>query len=290
MRIPFAVFGVLAAAGVASAATLRPSTIVYGAIRDSYGIWLSPDSAMVSAFLGTNEVARTTIRPQLSGANYRFEVNVCDPASASPADVTPGATVALRVRIGLDFQPLIGTNTFVVLGNGETVNRSLILGVDSDGDGLPDAWEWMVIANSGGLISNLSQVGPGRDLDGDGVPDDQEFFNGSFAFLPGDEPGALGPFRQLVPVLQDVRRNLVVGSNRGLDLVRIWLERRRARPHEVILVRVVHFQIGDIVCENGEHGPLAIEPRPAEHPPDGHLAPARKLLDDVIDEFIRYGL
>jgi len=187
MRIPFAVFGVLAAAGVASAATLRPSTIVYGAIRDSYGIWLSPDSAMVSAFLGTNEVARTTIRPQLSGANYRFEVNVCDPASASPADVTPGATVALRVRIGLDFQPLIGTNTFVVLGNGETVNRSLILGVDSDGDGLPDAWEWMVIANSGGLISNLSQVGPGRDLDGDGVPDDQEFFNGSFAFLPGDE-------------------------------------------------------------------------------------------------------
>jgi hypothetical protein len=45
----------------------------------------------------------------------------------------------------------------------------------------------MVIANSGGAITDLSQVGPGRDLDGDGIPDDQEFLNGSFAFLPGDE-------------------------------------------------------------------------------------------------------
>src|SRR6185369_12457623 len=112
-------------------------------------------------------VARTPIRLQPTGANYRFEVNVSDPLAAARSDVTPGATVAVRVRMGATWQPTIGTNTFVARGDGSTVNRNLILGVDSDNDGLPDDWEWMVIANSGGEVSNLSQVGPGMDLDGD---------------------------------------------------------------------------------------------------------------------------
>jgi hypothetical protein len=187
MKTRVAFLSVLLGAGLASAGTLRPSMIVYGVIRDSYGIRLSPDSASISAFLGTNEVARTTIRPQPNGANYRFDVNVSDPRTAAPNEVTPGATVALRVKMGTVVQPTIGTHTFVAQGNGATVNINLILGVDTDGDGLPDDWESMVIANSGGAVSNLTQVGPGQDLDGDGMTDSQEFFYGSFAFLPGDE-------------------------------------------------------------------------------------------------------
>jgi hypothetical protein len=187
MKTRVALLGVLLGAGLASAGTLRPSMIVYGVIRDSYGIRLGADTANVSAFLGSNEVARTTIRPQPNGANYRFEVNVSDPLAASANEVTPGATVTIRVKMGVTLQPTIGTNTFLALGNGAAVNINLILGTDSDGDGLPDNWEWMAIANSGGAVSNLSQVGPGRDLDGDGMPDDQEFFYGSFPFLPGDE-------------------------------------------------------------------------------------------------------
>jgi hypothetical protein len=67
------------------------------------------------------------------------------------------------------------------------VNINLSLGVDTDGDGIPDDWEWMVIANSGGRVTSLSQVGPGHDLDGDGIPDDKEFLLGTFAFLPDDQ-------------------------------------------------------------------------------------------------------
>ena len=179
-------FLVLISAGLVSAATLRPSMIVYGVIRDSYGLRLPPDSALVGAFLGTNEVARTAIKQQPLGANYRFDVNVSDPQTAGTNDVTPGAPVAIRVRMGAVLRPSIGNYTFIAQGNGGTANINLGLGIDSDGDGLPDDWELLMIANSGGQISNLSQIGPGHDLDRDGVPDDQEFWNGTFAFLPDD--------------------------------------------------------------------------------------------------------
>jgi hypothetical protein len=170
----------------ASASTQRPSMIVYGVIRDSYGLRLSFDSATVGAFLGTNETARTTIRPQPAGSNYRFDVNVSDPLTAGSKEITLGSAVAIRVRTGSVLQPSIGNNTFTAQGSGSAVNLNLVLGVDSDGDGLPDDWERLMIANSGGQVSNLTQVGPGHDLDGDGVPDDQEFWNGTFAFLPDD--------------------------------------------------------------------------------------------------------
>lgn len=187
MKARVLVLGSLLVAGAAFAPTLRPSMIVYGLVRDSYGLRLGPDSALVGAFLGTNEVARTTIRPQPMDANYRFEINVSDPLTAGPTDIKPGDTVTIGVRMGGHLQPSIGTNTFSARGDGASVNVNLILGEDTDHDGLPDDWEWLVIANSGGAISNLHQVGPGLDLDGDGVPDDQEFFLGTFAWLPDGE-------------------------------------------------------------------------------------------------------
>jgi hypothetical protein len=186
MKTGFALLALLLGAHLASAVTQRPSMLVYGVIRDSYGIALSPDSATVSAFLGTNEVARTAIRPQPNGANYRLEVNVTDPITAKPKDVTPGATLTIRARYGTVLSPTIGNNTFLARGDGSAVQIDLVLGVDSDGDGIPDDWERMLIANSGGALSNLNQIGPGTDFDGDGVSDLAEFFAGSFPFLASD--------------------------------------------------------------------------------------------------------
>jgi hypothetical protein len=91
------------------------------------------------------------------------------------------------VLLGAAFQPAIGDDTLVASGTGQAARVDLVLGEDTDGDGLPDAWENMVIANSGGAAQNLADVGPGLDLDQDGMTDDEEFWYGSFAFLPGDE-------------------------------------------------------------------------------------------------------
>jgi hypothetical protein len=173
-------------AACAPAATLRPSAIVYGEVRDAYGIRLN-DETQVSAFLGTNEVARTTVGVYPEGANYRMALDVYDPLTAAAGQVKPGDIVSIRVKMGASFQPTIGNMFFIAPGDGACVRVDLIIGQDTDHDGLPDAWEQMVIANSGGAATNLAGVGPGKDLDRDGMTDDQEFWYGSFAFLAGDE-------------------------------------------------------------------------------------------------------
>jgi hypothetical protein len=166
--------------------TMRPALIVHGGGRDALGI--PPNSGgQGSVYPPPREGARTAVSVYPDGSNFRIDLDVCDPATAGPGQVKPGDTVAVRVAIGGTQQPTIGPCTFAVPGDGAPVNVNLLVGADSDGDGLPDAWEQMVVANSGGAVTNISQVGPGKDLDGDGMKDDQEFWYGSFAFLAGDE-------------------------------------------------------------------------------------------------------
>ena len=178
--------GIMLTAGLAGGSTLRPSVIVHGEIRDPYGILLH-SGAQVSALLGTNEVARTVVGEYPNGLSYRLPLDVHDPITGSPDQVTPNSLVTIQVKQGATDQPLIGSSTFPAPGNGASVRANFILGEDTDQDGLPDAWENVVIANSGGAAATLSDVGPGKDVDGDGMNDDQEFWYGSFAFLPGDE-------------------------------------------------------------------------------------------------------
>jgi len=183
-RMLWIMWAALAAAN-AGASGLRPAAIVYGQIRDAFGIRLN-SGEQVSAFLGTNEVARTTVGPLPDGSNYRLEVDVSDPLTVQPGQPKPGDAIEIRVKASGLTQNTIGTRTFAAPGNGACVKIDLVVGADSDGDGLPDQWEQMVIANSGGLATSLADIGPGKDLDGDGMADDQEFWYGSFAFLAGD--------------------------------------------------------------------------------------------------------
>jgi hypothetical protein len=60
----------------------------------------------------------------------------------------------------------------------------LSLGEDTDGDGLPDAWERALIDMLG--WSGLHDVNPGDDSDGDGMSNLQEYLAGTYAFDPAD--------------------------------------------------------------------------------------------------------
>jgi hypothetical protein len=57
---------------------------------------------------------------------------------------------------------------------------------DSDADGLPDAWESLMVAWSGGLFSSIADINPDDDFDGDGMSNYNEYLAGTFPFLATD--------------------------------------------------------------------------------------------------------
>ena len=65
---------------------------------------------------------------------------------------------------------------------GQTTNLDLTIGEDSDGDGLPDAWERALLKNG----DNLADINPNDDSDGDGMSNLEEYISGNYAFDKND--------------------------------------------------------------------------------------------------------
>ena len=65
---------------------------------------------------------------------------------------------------------------------GQTTNLDLTIGEDSDGDGLPDAWERALLKNG----DNLADINPNDDADGDGMSNLEEYISGNYAFDKDD--------------------------------------------------------------------------------------------------------
>jgi hypothetical protein len=105
------------------------------------------------------------------GENYRLIVPM-DSLSAidpyKPTALHPLVGFRLKVRIGETvYVPIEMAGNLSTLGQpaGETL-ANLTLGVDSDGDGIPDAWENLLIQMLGGGLT-LASITPDGDNDGD---------------------------------------------------------------------------------------------------------------------------
>jgi len=133
----------------------------------------------------TGTSIKTTIVPGLEwGVNYKLTVPLDAGVTSDIYRSTALRTTApfkLRVRIGQTvYLPIEMSGEFSKLGQPAAMTRlDLTLGEDSDGDGLPDAWERALAAASGG---KLKDIRPGDDPDGDGLNNLNEYLAGTYAF------------------------------------------------------------------------------------------------------------
>ena len=164
-----------------------PHHLIYGLVRDEMGNPLSAENVEVvfEATSGTKLTTRIVARGQ-PGQNYELQVPM-DSGVASDlymaTAMQPTVPFKIRVRIGeLVYLPIEMSADYASLGRpGKKTRLNLTLGVDSDGDGLPDAWERAILAALGQSLT-LAELQPGADSDGDGMSNLDEYVAGTYAF------------------------------------------------------------------------------------------------------------
>lgn len=164
-----------------------PHHLIFGMVRDELGNPLAAENAVL-VFETVTGVKLTTVVMAKGepGQNYQLQVPMDSGVTSDtymPTAMHPTAPFKIRVRIGdVIYLPIEMTGDYAVLGQpGKQTRINLTLGVDSDGDGLPDAWERALISASGRNLT-LADIKPGDDWDGDGMTNAAEYLAGTYAW------------------------------------------------------------------------------------------------------------
>ena len=164
-----------------------PPHEIYGMVRGEDGEPMSQPSVVLILETDGGIQVESNIVPNLEpGINYRLTVPMDSGVTSDPYlsnALAPSAPFYISVVYGsVTYLPIEMTGDFSNLGEpGKSTRIDLTLGVDSDGDGLPDAWEELVMLLLGGNLE-LSDITPGGDSDGDGMSNYSEYIAGTYAF------------------------------------------------------------------------------------------------------------
>jgi hypothetical protein len=165
-----------------------PDHTIYGTVRDDRGRILAKGSAVVILSIAAGEVVRAPIdQGTETGVNYTLHVPL-DGGTVTglyrPTALLPAAGFTLRVvRGNVSYVPIEVSRVPPTIGKpGQRTRLDLTLGIDTDGDGLPDTWEQGLLdTDRTGRLRTLADVKPGDDLDGDGLTNFQEYLLGTYA-------------------------------------------------------------------------------------------------------------
>lgn len=165
-----------------------PHTI-YGMARDEYGNPLATNATITLTTTAGVSISCKVLPGLEPGVNYRLVIPM-DTAIRSDfyKPVALQATVPFRLRVTINsatFLPLEMSGDASLLGQpGKQTRMDLTLGEDTNGNGLPDAWERAIIAARGWNV-NLADLNPNATLGANGATLLQEYVAGTYGFEDG---------------------------------------------------------------------------------------------------------
>lgn len=188
LKTRISVIGLFSLVYLANAYPPAPHHTIFGTVRDELGNPLAVQDAEVILESEAGVLVKAPLLPGiLPGTNYKLSVPMDAGITRDlyrPTAVRPMVPFRLHVRVGdTIYLPIEMRGNFAQLGQpSEQTELNLTLGEDSDGDGLPDAWERALAQNG----KTLNDVKPLSDDDGDGLTNLEEYIAGSYAFDPND--------------------------------------------------------------------------------------------------------
>ena len=168
-----------------------PFQTLHGMVRDEYGKVLKVDGASVVFSKDGKQLLRVPIESgSLLNQNYqirlRMDMQRIGTVKYNDLAQNPGQQFTLAVRINdILYQPLEMSNPPTVGKPGERTRLNLTLGVDSDGDGIPDAWKISQLSAAGIMPDEngwrFDLLLRDGDFDGDGISNYTEYIAGTYA-------------------------------------------------------------------------------------------------------------
>lgn len=152
----------------------------FGMVRDELGNPLPSGASLILETSAGKRVFGIVSGLLEPGVNYRLSVPL-DAGLTSEAyratALNPTTPFKIRVKVGnAVFLPIEMSRDFAHMGEpGKSTLLNLTLGEDSNGDGLPDAWQRRISAD-------LDRVRPDADADQDGLSNLEEYLAGTYAY------------------------------------------------------------------------------------------------------------
>ena len=160
-------------------------------VRTEMGDPLQVTNGVVVLETTTGVQAKAKVVPGI-GSDRNYVLNVPMDAGITQDNYRAGAlrtaaSYRMKVQVGgITYLPLETRVTPAALGRpAQSTRLDLTLGEDSDGDGIPDAWERALLAMLGSSKA-IRDLQPHDDSDGDGISNLDEYRAGTFAFDPSD--------------------------------------------------------------------------------------------------------
>jgi len=193
------VAGLVALAASTTAAIAFPPApfhTIYGMVRDEHGNTLRVAGSRVVFYRnGTEFLSETIGESSQLDQNYQFRLRMDmlrnGTQSYSALANSTGTPFTLGVALNdVIYYPIEMSTARTVGKPGDRTRLDLTLGVDADGDGIPDAWEQSQLY-AGGILPgedgwDLSLIDRDGDFDKDGVSNWLEYIAGTFATDPTD--------------------------------------------------------------------------------------------------------